>query len=134
MWTREELAWCAGMIEGEGCVTRNITTPTGSKYNYWQLKVASTDLDVLENLQSILKVGRIYHQRVANEKHKEAWQYKVYRQKDLYAVLAAIYCFMLSRRKERITLALMEMSNRPEWRESGNSHLKPRSRYGKTGK
>lgn len=127
MWTRENLAWCAGLIEGEGCVTRNITTKRSENYNYWQLKVTSTDLDVLTKLQDILGVGRIYKQKVAINR-KEAWQYKVYRQKDLYAVLAAIFCFMLSRRKERITLALMEMSGRKEWVHSGNSHLKPRGK------
>lgn len=103
------LAWACGLIEGEGRITRQITYKGSDKYNYWQLKVTSTDLDVLERLAETFGVGRIYEQKRQQEHHKQAWQYKVYRQDELLSLLIAIRPFMLSRRAARIDEALSEM-------------------------
>jgi len=125
-WSRENIAWASGFIEGEGCITRQITTKRSTQYSYWLLKVSSTDLDALEKLQQILTVGRIYKQTRSAAHHKKTWQLTVYRQPELYAVLAAIFDFLCLRRRLRAEEALREMSARGPWREG--------RRFGRIGK
>lgn len=114
-WRRDEMAWAAGLIEGEGCVTRQITSARSNRGSYWQLTVTSTDLDVLERLREVIGFGRIYEQAEAGPRRKRAWQYKVYRQNELYAVLAALFGFMCARRQGRMSEAIVEMGARGPW-------------------
>lgn len=109
------MIWASGLIEGEGCITRQVTTKRSKEYLYWQLKVTSTDYDVLERLRSSFGFGRIYSQK-GNPRHKEAWQWHIYRQPELYAALVAIWPFLCSRRQARATEAIIEMGARTGWR------------------
>ena len=115
-WLREELAWAAGLIEGEGCVSRTQTTERSRAYNYWHLRVASTDLDVLEHLRRVIGFGRIYKQTV-KDGCKPAWQWVIYVQPEVYAVLVAMVDFMGARRRARMLEALREMGARGPWRK-----------------
>lgn len=94
-WSRENLAWAGGFLEGEGCISRQITTARSKRYSYWVLRASSTDLDTLEKLQRILGVGSIYKQKISKSKtpRKRAWQWTVYRQPEVYAILIAIFTF-----------------------------------------
>ena len=119
MWSREELAWAAGLFEGEGCVGRYITTKRSVKYDYWQVRISSTDLDVLRKFQRIIGFGKIYKHKTTGAR-KRAWQHNIYRQPEVYAVLALLFQFMGSRRKAKMREALMEMGARQPWRVARN--------------
>jgi hypothetical protein len=61
MVTREEeIAWAAGLFEGEGTFTWD--------YGRAQLRVKMTDLDVLEKLLDIWSVGKVYGPYETNSK------------------------------------------------------------------
>ncbi len=116
MTPEQAVSWSAGIIEGEGCVTRQITTKRSKAYNYWVISVSSTDIDVLERLQGILKVGSIYKQKTG-EKHKQAWQLRIYRQAEVLQTLYLLLPFMCLRRSARIREALASMTSRLPYRE-----------------
>jgi hypothetical protein len=56
----EEIAWAAGLFEGEGTFTWD--------YGRAQLRVKMTDLDVLEKLLDIWSVGKVYGPYETNSK------------------------------------------------------------------
>jgi hypothetical protein len=108
----EETAWAAGLFEGEGCVSRYITTKRSRQYGYWQTKLSSTDLDVVERFCEIVGVGRIYVQKRSNPDWKPAYQHCIYRQPEVLATLELLRPFMLARRAAKIDEALTEMRGR----------------------
>lgn len=67
-----EIAWAAGLFEGEGCIYKAVMK---KKYIYIRLNVTSTDLDVLQKFHSIVRYGKIYNKTVqAHCKPAYAWQ------------------------------------------------------------
>lgn len=54
MASKEEIAWAAGLFEGEGCITRKTNSKT------MVLKLLMTDRDVVERLLSIAGAGSFY--------------------------------------------------------------------------
>lgn len=117
-WKAENIAWASGLFEGDGCISRNITTKRSKQYNYWKIMLASTDYDVLERFQSIIGFGRIYRQKRQKDYWKPAWQWNTYRQPELYAALAAMFTFFASRRRAKALEALVEMGSRPSYQAS----------------
>lgn len=55
---REELAWAAGLFDGEGCTSLN-TKRNGRWYGI-RLAVAQNSIEVLERFQGAVGVGRVY--------------------------------------------------------------------------
>lgn len=54
MPTPEEVAWAAGLFEGEGCFSSH----AGNAYRP-VANMAMTDLDILERFRDVLRIGRI---------------------------------------------------------------------------
>jgi hypothetical protein len=80
-----DIAWTAGIIDGEGCLSIHVlhSPRHGKVYESYQfeLAVANTDLAVLDNLQRIWGVGKRYWSNkdksvLAN--HKRAYLWIVY--------------------------------------------------------
>ncbi len=69
MAPEEEIAWAAGLFEGEGCFSSTCEkTPRAS--------MASTDLDVLERFAKIVGCGSIKPtHRKQKAHHKSSWQW-----------------------------------------------------------
>lgn len=111
-WTRENLAWASGLLEGEGCWSFfKPTTRSGKKSSYttFQLAVGSTDLDVLTKLKRIIGFGHMYgpYQKA---KHKPMYHYKVSTPAQVYAISVAVLPFMGERRSKRIKDLVTEYS------------------------
>jgi hypothetical protein len=109
-WTPENLAWVAGLLEGEGCFSTSKRTKTGGGY---QLSITCnmTDEDVLIRLHNILGVGSVRGPyKKGKEHHKPQWCFTIRRMEDAKEVMLAIRPWMLSRRQARIDelLALEE--------------------------
>jgi hypothetical protein len=94
----EEIAWAAGVFEGEGCVSSD-----GSRVI---LRVQMTDFDVMLRFASIMGFGRLYgpyEQRNAKDGHirKPFWAWVAYGDAALGA-LELILSWLGNRRLERV--------------------------------
>ena len=91
-WTRDNIIWLAGLLEGEGCFSNGA------------IVLRMTDYDVVEKAFSIAGFGKIY---VGGEKkkphHKQCWHWQARKGKFVYALLIAILPFMGDRRSRKIT-------------------------------
>jgi predicted DNA-binding protein (UPF0251 family) len=108
MWTREDLAWAAGLIEGEGCIFARTPGPNRKTQgrNFF-VTVAMTDEDVIRKLHGVLKVGTVtgpYFSKQPRRKPRWAWQTNTFEAGQ--AVAAAIWPWLCSRRRARIKEAL----------------------------
>lgn len=105
MWTREEMAWVAGLFEGEGSIS------TAGKSTF-VLRLAMTDEDVIRRLHRITGVGNVYDKPAQIVGHKHQWIWIVSKQEHLQAMLAAMWPWLCSRRRAKAVEAL-EVYRRP---------------------
>jgi hypothetical protein len=110
-WTRENLAWVAGLFEGEGCIGHN------RKTGQWQLIVASTDEDVLQRAHMLTGVGTL--RGPIDRGHKPHWIWNVTSRAQVYALLAALYPWFGKRRQARVIECLTYYRENPKgkWRK-----------------
>ena len=101
-WSRENLAWAAGLFEGEGSIIRRRKKETN-------LVLATTDFDVLSKFCSILGHGRIYGP-YTRPNTKPIWRWSCSGSKNCIAILAALWTFLGVRRKERAALAMADLA------------------------
>jgi hypothetical protein len=108
--TPEEIAWLAGIVEGEGSIFAHRQTKNGHVYVYPVLVVGMTDLDIIERLYSITGVGRIMGPYGPYDKpiHKPKWQWKVNRTMETRQLLELIRPYMGERRGAKIAAVLAE--------------------------
>jgi hypothetical protein len=91
-----DIAWFAGMFEGEGSIT-------DQSYKRTQISFKSCDYDVIQKLQAVFGFGNItgpYHDRYEN--HQEYWQIRINKKADVLFILKSIYPYLGIRRKQRI--------------------------------
>lgn len=102
-----EIAWAAGLFEGEGCVS---VFPTGSGRSGVHLILQSTDHDVLERFQEVVGVGTIYmvnsDRPSRKPSNKQVWRWCVSRAPDSLAVLLAFRPWLGARRGARADEAI----------------------------
>jgi|SRR5688572_15077254 len=65
----EEIAWAAGLFEGEGCFSYDKT------YGSCRMIVGSTDLDVLDKFKNIMGIGSITKDK-EKPNRKPAWRWQ----------------------------------------------------------
>lgn len=94
------IAWAAGLIEGEGCFTI-VKNSKAKKKASAKLVVQMNDKDVLDRLYSVFNVGKIYYRPPRNTS-KESWSWTVYKSSDLTLVADQIYPLMGTRRQRKI--------------------------------
>lgn len=96
MSTSEDIAWAAGLFEGEGCITTTTchgrTTP--------RLLLNMTDEDTVRRFQEIVATGKIYRRKVP-DKHKQPHIWQVGKKKDCEHLLLLFYPRLSVRRKQR---------------------------------
>jgi len=80
-----DLAYTAGLIDGEGCIavsrTKTSSSAKGCKRGFAyrsSISVTMTDLDILKWMQQITTVGKICRKKVNEKKHKPAWVWTVW--------------------------------------------------------
>ncbi len=88
-WNTVDLAWAAGLLEGEGCFHSTQNRP--------RITVNMTDEDVLLRLQAVLGVGRV--SGPGNYGFKPVWRFDINKLDHVYAVTAAVYGWLGARRK-----------------------------------
>lgn len=88
-----EIAWAAGILEGEGCFSN-------LKGIAIRIQVGSVDKDIIDRLISIFKVGFISERELISKKKFYIWI--VSKNKDVKEVLHTILPFMGIRRTKKI--------------------------------
>lgn len=107
LWTRENLAWCAGIIEGEGSI---YAKRTALGYRYVTVGAGMTDWDILERLRAILGgvINGPYSPRLGVvASRKPVWFWTISDSQRAYAVSAALYHWFGTRRREQVRAALI---------------------------
>ena len=100
-FNKHEMAWATGIFEGEGTI---VTSSIGSHI----LRVTMCDKDVIERLHSVIGLGSVSLKKLKNApKHwKPQWMWSLYRNGEVYAVLAAMYPLLGERRRTRALKAM----------------------------
>lgn len=114
-WSRENLAWAAGLFEGEGCITISGKPPHGRRV---VLELGMTDEDVVRKFGAIMGVGHVggpYHPRTRPLHHKSHWRWTVTGGKQAQAVLAALWPFLCSRRQAKAIEAIKFFASQQVW-------------------
>jgi hypothetical protein len=112
MRTREELAWAAGLFEGEG--TFNLGPRKTPRHRQIRAGIKMTDLDRLQAFQSATGLGRIYGPFQQKPHHKAVWAWRVQSFENVQALIAMLWCWLGSRRRARATELLLESRNARE--------------------
>lgn len=105
-----EVAWVAGLLEGEGTFWTKTRTRGDARYRYPVVGMTMTDEDVIRRLHEVTGAGNVHGPFKPPEhdgyKRKARWQWQVTAADDAVALMAAIREHMGKRRGEAIDLAL----------------------------
>lgn len=105
-WSRESLAWLAGILEGEGCfrITEQGTIT---------IVLDMTDEDVVRRAHRVAGVGHLHGPlRIKGGNQKDSWRLIISYSDHTYALCAAILPFMGERRSARMTEMLKHFAGR----------------------
>ena len=95
-WTKQSIAWLAGLLEGEGCwsTVKNKASST--------LTCTMADEDIIKRIKKIIGGGNILF--IPRPKpFKNLWQYDLCTSSAIYAISCAVFPLMGKRRKKKIT-------------------------------
>ncbi len=88
----QQIAWAAGVFEGEGCIYILKCRPHCAN-----LQVSMTDLDILQRLQQLFG-GNIYEKKKQQPHHKPLWTWQLARKKEIAKVLTQLLPWFGERR------------------------------------
>jgi hypothetical protein len=105
-WSRENLAWAAGLFEGEGCIAIKPGTV--------QLQLGMSDEDVVRRFWKVVGMGKVYgpYQDKRKATHKLMWTWSVSGSQMSQALLAAMWSFLGARRRGRAAEAIASCAAR----------------------
>jgi hypothetical protein len=98
MITVNEIAWTAGIFEGEGTV---VARP---RYKGIQVQVTQVDKWLPLKLQKLFG-GTLWERKSKNEKHRNCWFWSIYGSRAV-GFLLTIYTFLSPRRRATIQYAI----------------------------
>ena len=101
--SREDLAWAAGLFEGEGCILNRFhndrVLAVGARISTY------TDLDVLQRFKDIIGFGKITgpYQRYGPDgsPYKTSWSWKADSFEEAQATIALLWPWLGKRRREK---------------------------------
>lgn len=96
MWDSIDIAWMAGIIEGEGCIrTRRGLNPS--------VVVEMTDKDIIDRLHFINNGGSVSERKKKQDHHKQSWSWSLCSRQEVARLLLAIYPLMGQRKQHQIS-------------------------------
>lgn len=111
LYGKDEVAWLAGLFEGEGWLTREETyTKYGRRYTSWTPKltaeICSTDFDVINHAQDVVNFGTVYGpyfngRKKDGTKCKEIYRISWRGFEEVQAIFAMMYPWLGERRRKR---------------------------------
>jgi hypothetical protein len=100
-----QVAWAAGLIEGEGCIQASVRSQTASqgRYLHHRVRVVMADRDVVERLVAVFGIGKAspYFPKTGLGT-KPLFRWDASRRADVIMVCDAIYPWMGDRRRAAI--------------------------------
>ena len=118
-WTRENLAWMAGIFEGEGYVQgrpRTYVRKDGRPFTTvgFRLVVSMTDEDILQRFHDYAGIGTLRGPRVfpSRPTSKPIWDCSVHGA-DAYALAVALLPWLGIRRREQCKAAILAWTKSP---------------------
>lgn len=97
-----EIAWCAGFIDGEGCIYIQPCTPHGrSKETTYilSLNITNVDYDTINRIKSMWGIGRIGKKVRYSENHSSTFYFIASANQALY-ILKSVLPYLVTKRKE----------------------------------
>lgn len=113
-WTRENLAWLAGLFDGEGCIRTPPSKP-GRRCRPPNLKVQMTDVDLVRRAASIAGCGTLSSSQPRPHQRLRIYSWDVTKQLDVYALLIALWPWFGERRRAKTTSALTTWLSYPHF-------------------
>lgn len=120
-----DVAWAAGLFEGEGSVSV-VPNTARSRRIYMRLDMHSTDDDVLKRFGAVVGVGRVRGPYLTNGKnhkphHKPYWTWSITGRRALLLATHAPFADQLgSRRRSRIAEVIAILGKQPPHSGNGN--------------
>lgn len=131
-WSKEDIAWVSGVLEGEGTFLVNNRTGKRSTgrgrfamchYSEFIVRCSMSDEDVIRRLRDTMDIGTVtgpyLYSNSAVHRAKPMWNWSVSRFDDVKALLVAIRPFMGKRRGEKIDSMLVEMNGYVRYKWGG---------------
>ena len=98
--TKEEIAWLAGIFEGEACFDLNQNSKP-------RIRIEMKDEDVLHAIKEICQCGgSVRRISRSNPKHSDTFVFVIYKTEDVCRILESVWPWMSFRRKAKIDLLL----------------------------
>ena len=117
-----DLAWLAGLYEGEGSVSA--IHRAGDRIGAPRLCVVigMTDYDVIERAQQVVAMGRIFgpYSQGKYPRAKPMWQWRVQRADQATALLLALWPWLHARRRSAAANKIGEWLDHKDRRRRGN--------------
>lgn len=109
-----DIAWAAGILEGEGCffITSDKRRKATKKL---AIQCKMTDQDIILRIHDVFASGFIYKCKNQEEHHKQAWVWQVYRQNDVETIIYKVLPYLGIRRsaKAKELLAYIDSRKKP---------------------
>jgi hypothetical protein len=96
---REQIAWAAGLFEGEGCVYMQ-------RGKYAHLILSTTDEDVVRRFHRVMGCGVVYQQDDPRPNHKPVWHWRCWNRDDVENIYRLFAPWLGERRDEKFKVAL----------------------------
>ena len=107
--TDTDIAWCAGLFEGEGSIfiASQIRT-NGKRYQYARATLKMTDLDVIEKFHQLVGCGIVVKQtKPQSENRKLTYCWQLTTKNELIDLMLKFYPYLGERRKAKIKEVLI---------------------------
>jgi len=117
-------AWLAGLYEGEGCI--NAQWGRGRPVPHVQMRIAMTDLDVLEKARDLAGMGRLTGPYQQKGSCKPRWVWSVARWNDVLLFVERVMPHLCARRRAQAEAALAARRNALVAREAARPTVEER--------
>ncbi len=109
----EEIAWAAGLFEGEGSITTQRSSHPGSKRLRVRFSMSMTDKDVVERFHGIVGCGTVSGPTWHSGSTKPQWRWHACRPEAVGALVAMFRPYLGKRREATLLRCLREYQEQP---------------------
>lgn len=95
-----DLAWAAGLFEGEGSFYSNVVRKQSQTYSYPCAEVHMTDEEVVRRFAGVIGFGKVWPKKARSARWKPQWAWRCHGARDTTRLVELIGSWLSSRRKE----------------------------------